>query len=337
MIDSLQLIFTPRGPLDDSFVRWVAWLVAGIIVGALLLNEVLVRTGVVGRQLGSEIRRRTLSWAILAPAIGIAIVLGGGWTMLAVCLLSMVCWRELARATGVFREKLVSAAVVVTILAVLFANLDHWPRLLLAAGPLGSALVATVALVGDRPHGYLQRTALGVFGVAFCAVGLGSLGFIANDPDARPILVLLLLVTQLSDVSAYLCGKLFGRRLACPNISPRKTVEGAVGALAVSTGLVVWLGPCVFPDTPLADRRTLVGIGLLLGALAQLGDLMLSAVKRDIGIKDLGTVIPGHGGLLDRFDSLVLTAPVYFHLVSYFRGIAVDQPTGLFTGAGAGD
>lgn len=336
MIETLQALFTPRGPLDDPFVRWVAWLVAGIIVAALAINEILLRLGVIGPQLGADIRRRTLSWAVLAPAIGVAILLGGGWTMLAVCLLSLACWRELARATGVFREKLVSAAVVITILVVLFANLDHWPRLLLAAGPLGSALVAMVALVGDRPKGYLQRTALGIFGIAFCAVGFGSLGFIANDADARPILVLLLLVTQLSDVSAYLSGKLLGRRPLCPNTSPRKTLEGALGALAVSTALVVWLGPCVFPDTPLADRRTLLGVGLLLGALAQLGDLMLSAVKRDIGIKDLGAVIPGHGGLLDRFDSLVLTAPVYFHLVSYFRGIAAGHPMGVFSGAGAG-
>lgn len=332
MSETLRQLFIPTEPFGDLFVRWTAGLVAALIVGVLLVNVVLRRLGVVSPDLATDIQRRTLSWLVIAPAIGVPILLGRGWTMLAVCALSLLCWREFARATGVFREKLVSIAVVLTILCLCFANLDHWPGLFFAAGPLGFALVAMVGLAGDRPRGYLQRTALGVFGIAFCGIGFGYLGFLANDSQSRAILVLLFLITQLGDVSAYLCGKCFGRRLLAPNTSPKKTLEGSLGALVACTLLLVWLGPFVFPGTPLADRRVLVAIGVLLGVLTQLGDLMLSAVKRDIGIKDLGTLIPGHGGLLDRFDSLVLTAPAYFHLISYFRGIAVDEPIGRLGG-----
>jgi len=334
--DLLRELFVPRGGPDDSFVRWAAGMVGLLVVGALLLNALLRRGGAITADRARDVQRRTLAWLLIVPAVALPILLGRGWTMLAVCVLSLACWREFARATGVFRERLVSVAVVIVVLCVLFANLDHWPRLFFAAGPLGFVLVAMMALAGDRPQGYLQRTALGIFGVAFCAVGFGYLGLLANDPASRSILILLLLVTQLSDVCAYLTGSLIGSRPLCPNTSPRKTLEGSLGALAGSALIMVWLGPCVFADTPLADWRTLVAVGLLLGALAQLGDLMLSAVKRDIGIKDLGTLIPGHGGLLDRFDSLVLATPAYYHLISFFRGVATDVPVGLLSGGSAG-
>jgi phosphatidate cytidylyltransferase len=335
MSEPLRQLFVPTGALDDSFVRWTAGAIGLLIVVALALNALLRRGGVISIERAADAQRRTLAWLVIAPVVAVPILLGRGWTMLAVCLLSLACWREFARATGVFRERLVSVAVVIVVLCVLFANLDHWPRLFFAAGPLGFVLVAMMALAGDRPRGYLQRTALGIFGVAFCAVGFGYLGLLANDPASRSILILMLLVTQLSDVCAYVTGSTLGRRALCPNTSPRKTLEGALGALVGSTAIMLLLGPFVFTEPPLADWRTLAAIGLLLGALSQLGDLMLSAVKRDIGIKDLGTLIPGHGGLLDRFDSLVLATPAYYHLISFFRGVATEVPVGLFSGGSA--
>ena len=73
-------------------------------------------------------------------------------------------------------------------------------------------------------------------------------------------------------------------------------------------------------------------MGLLLSTVGQFGDLMISSVKRDLGIKDMGVLIPGHGGVLDRFDSLVLVAPAMFHYIGYFRGIGIDQPTRIMSG-----
>lgn len=334
--DVLRTLFVPRGVFDSAFVLWSAVAVAALIVVVLAAGAIMRRRGVLANDTAADLRTRTLTWIFLAPAIAVPILLGPGWTMLAVCALSLACLHEFARGTGLFREKLVTASVVVTILVILAANLDHWPRLFLAAGPLGSALVAMAAMLGDRPKGYLQRTALGIFGLAFCGVGLGYMGMIANDRDYRPIIVLLLLGTQLNDVFAFLVGRTFGRHRFCPNTSPRKTLEGALGAMVLTTLVVVWLGGHVFAGTPLEDWRALAGMGLMLSVLGQLGDLMLSSIKRDIGVKDLGKILPGHGGLLDRFDSLVLATPAYFHLVSYHRGIAVDSPVGVLFGAGAG-
>lgn len=336
MNSALRTLFVPHGVLDDPFVLWSAVAIAALIAVVLAAGAILRRTGMLAVESAADLRKRTITWIFLAPAIAVPILLGPGWTMLAVCALSLACFHEFARGTGLFREKLVTASVVVAILVILAANLDHWPRLFLAAGPLGSAFIAMVAMLGDRPKGYVQRTALGIFGLAFCGVGLGYLGMIANDRDYRPILLLLLLGTQLNDVFAFFAGRALGRHRFCPNTSPRKTLEGAVGAMILTTTVVVLLGRLVFEGTPLEDWRALVGMGLMLSVLGQLGDLMLSSIKRDIGVKDLGNILPGHGGLLDRFDSLVLATPAYFHLVSYHRGIAVDHPIGVLFGAGAG-
>jgi phosphatidate cytidylyltransferase len=142
-----------------------------------------------------------------------------------------------------------------------------------------------------------------------------------------------LVAAAIDDVAAFAAGWLFGRRKLCPNTSPNKTVAGGVGA-AVVTALVVWAaGRLVFDRTPLDHPGRLLTFGVLLSVAGQFGDLVLSSIKRDLGLKDLDVLIPGHGGLLDRFDSLLLVAPVAFHFVNYFVGVGVGQPVCVFTGA----
>ena len=139
----------------------------------------------------------------------------------------------------------------------------------------------------------------------------------AFPPLARGawLVLYLLLVTWLNDTGAYLIGARFGKTRLAPTLSPKKTVEGAVGGLifAVVTAALcgLWL------KIPLGHALIL---GLLLGMLGQVGDLCESALKRDLGIKDFGGILPGHGGILDRFDSILFTAPVaYYYLVWILR------------------
>jgi phosphatidate cytidylyltransferase len=117
-----------------------------------------------------------------------------------------------------------------------------------------------------------------------------------------------------------------------PATSPNKTVSGAVGAFLVTATAVTVLSGWVFDGTPMAGLAHRIGLGVIIGALAQLGDLMLSSIKRDLGIKDMGTAIPGHGGVLDRFNSLLLVAPATFHYVGYFKGFGLSQPVRIITG-----
>ncbi len=123
------------------------------------------------------------------------------------------------------------------------------------------------------------------------------------------------LVTWATDTGAYLFGVAFGRHKLIPRISPRKTVEGAVGGL-VAAGFVGWL--CAKGITPFLTPFAAAASGVFAGVMAQLGDLVESMIKRDVGIKDSAELLPGHGGVLDRFDSLLFTAPVLYYYFRFF-------------------
>ncbi len=130
------------------------------------------------------------------------------------------------------------------------------------------------------------------------------------------LLLLLLILTQSNDVSQYMWGKSFGRHKISPKVSPNKTVEGFVGGIGTTVLLAVLLGPAMtMLDLPRAAMA-----GLIVGITGFLGDLNISALKRDLGVKDAGAILPGHGGVLDRIDSLIFTAPVFFHFVRFCYG-----------------
>jgi phosphatidate cytidylyltransferase len=330
--DVLRLLWNPGAALEHPATAWML----GAAGAALVLGSaVVVLLGVTGRLNAStrdELRRRTLSWWVLAPLMVVPVLLGKGPTIAAVCLLSLMCDREFARATGLFREVLVGVVVVVGILLVNLSALDHWYGMFVAAMPITIALLVAVPIVQDRPQGYIQRVGLGVLGFALFGSCLGHLSYFANDAAYRPMLLMLLLTTELNDVFAYVTGRLMGRRKVAPNTSPNKTVGGSAGALVLTTLLTAWLGHVVLRGTPIDAPLPLITLGLLVSVGGQFGDLVLSSVKRDLGVKDLGVVIPGHGGLLDRFDSLLLVAPAVFHFVGYFNGVGLDQPDRIFTG-----
>jgi phosphatidate cytidylyltransferase len=127
------------------------------------------------------------------------------------------------------------------------------------------------------------------------------------------LLVYLVLVVQSSDVFQYVWGKLAGRRKIAPDVSPSKTVEGFVGGIATATllGMALWW---ITPFSPLQAAA----ISLALTLMGFFGGLVMSAIKRDRGIKDWGTAIQGHGGVLDRLDSVCFSAPIFFHVVRYW-------------------
>jgi phosphatidate cytidylyltransferase len=118
-------------------------------------------------------------------------------------------------------------------------------------------------------------------------------------------------------VAAFITGKLFGRHVLRSNISPKKTWEGSLGALAVSLALP-WALWFTFPHFEVWD---LLAVGLIVGVGGQIGDLAISVIKRDLGIKDMGAAIPGHGGILDRIDSLIYVAPLFFHYIRFRFGL----------------
>jgi phosphatidate cytidylyltransferase len=231
-----------------------------------------------------------------------------------------------------FREYLTTAVVALGVVAVGFAALDNWYRLFVALWPLTTVLILVATIPLDRPGGYIQRNALAIFAFTLLGAGLGHLGYMANDPGYRPLVLMLLAAVALNDVAAFTWGKLIGGRKLVPNTSPNKTISGAVGALCTTTALVAYLGSLIFAGTPMAHPALLLFLGVLVSVAGQCGDLMLSSVKRDIGIKDMGAALPGHGGIMDRFNSLLLMAPAVFHLINYVNGIGEGQPVRVITG-----
>jgi phosphatidate cytidylyltransferase len=327
-----ERLFEFRHAFDDRVTVVLTLAVVALLLLAPLLILVVTRVARSSSDKKKELWDRYRSWIWLALFILIPILAGAFWTMLAVATLSFLCYREYARITGLFRERTISLIVVIGIFFITYAALDNWYRLFVALFPLTVALIAVGGLIPDEPKGYIQRIGLGVLGFALFGSALGHLGYMANDWNYRPILLLIIFAVELNDIFAYVCGHLFGRRKFVPNTSPNKTVGGALGAIVLTTPLFalgahfVWFGTAL--DTPVR----LLGLGIIVSIVGQFGDLMLSSIKRDLGLKDTAKLIPGHGGILDRFDSLILVAPAVFHYVNYLVGFAAGQPQQIFSG-----
>lgn len=166
------------------------------------------------------------------------------------------------------------------------------------------------------PLEYLSRSAFGFIYVSlFCA----HIILIRTQPKGAEWLLLLTAITASSDTGAYYAGTLLGKNKLCPSISPGKTVEGFIGGLLAGALAAVALGYFVLPEVS-ALRFCVLAIPLT--CIGVVGDLTESVLKRAAGVKDSGNILPGHGGILDRIDSLILAAPVLFYLLHFhFLGI----------------
>jgi phosphatidate cytidylyltransferase len=326
-----QRLFGYQHAFDSRLVLGLTIAVAGILVLTPLIFLILQKTLKPGEKLRRELWQRYFSWLILAPLLIGPVLLGAAATIVAITILALACYREFARATGLFRERLESAVVVLGILLINFAALDHWYDFFAALSSLTVGSIAAVSIFRDHPKGYIQRVGLAVIAFMLFGVCLGHLSFIANDPRYRQIIFWLVLCVELNDIFAFVCGKSFGRRKLVPNTSPNKTVGGALGALALTSILAASIERLVFAGTALDSWRHAIILGAMIGILGQLGDLLLSSVKRDIGIKDMAATLPGHGGVLDRFNSLLLVSPAVFHYVGYYLGVGLYEQQRIFT------
>jgi phosphatidate cytidylyltransferase len=332
MMDYLRDRFWNFAPaFKEQFTVSAVIFVAVVIVVSGVLITVLRKTGKVTGKMSEELYLRWRSWVYIAILLFVPILMGSGWVILGVCLLSLLCYREFAKVTGVFRERSISTVVVLGILLLAFASLDNFFRLFAATLPLTVAAISMIAILKDQPKGYLQRTALGILGFIFFGYCLGYMGYFANSPTFRPIVILIILCVELNDVYAFCCGKLIGGPKAIPNTSPGKTWSGCIGAIVCTTITFCILGHFVFLGTKADHWAHLIFMGMSLSVIGQFGDLFLSSIKRDVGIKDMGNVIPGHGGLLDRFDSLVLLPPAALHYLSLIQNTPIGEEPGVIT------
>jgi phosphatidate cytidylyltransferase len=264
----------------------------------------------------SHLGKRVLSTVILVP-IFVWILLGGpAWVFALVIVgVSMLANWEFTRmfqradvpvlreagllwgglvTLAFVRSDRAGAAFAVVVLGLLAASLDRG-----SAGP-------------ER----WQRVAVTLLGICYVNWLLGHAISLRALPDGVHWILLLVWVTWIGETAAYLVGSLAGRHKLVPGISPGKTVEGAIAQLVASVLAALVAGGWLFPGLQLRDA---VAVGILLGVLGQVGDLVESALKRSVGAKDAGNVIPGHGGILDRIDGLLFNVPALFYYVTYGR------------------
>ncbi|MDH3274694.1 MAG: phosphatidate cytidylyltransferase [Gammaproteobacteria bacterium] len=305
---------------NDIFLTYVMVIVGLLAVAGLLLGLMTA----LGKNV-SSVWRTYRGWLVMVPLVLGTILLGRTATIVGVALLAMFGFKEFARATGLYEDWWLTGLVYLAIVLLGVASIVSDPRLnypgwfglFITLPAYVAAAILLVPILRNRSKGQLQQVALAIVGFLYFGWMFSHLGFLANTNYAYGYILYLVFAVEINDIAAFTCGKLFGKHKLRDNISPNKTIEGAIGAVFVSL-LVPWMLWFSFPHFEPWD---LVLVGLIVGIGGQLGDLVISYIKRDIGIKDMGVLIQGHGGILDRIDSMIFVAPIFFHVIRWIHGI----------------
>jgi phosphatidate cytidylyltransferase len=317
-------MMSPQNALHDpAFRAYFVIVTASLVIGGLVLS--FLHWGL-KKEIG-PMWQTYRSWLIMIPIAVAVVFLGRVPTIIGVMLLAIFAFKEFARASGLYRDWWMTGAVYAGIIAVGIATLMSHPRgdepgpgwfgLFVAVPVFAIALILLIPILRNRARGELQRMSLAIVGFIYIGWMFGHLGFLANAFNAYGYIGYVVFATEVSDIAGFTFGRLFGRHPLRSEISPKKTWEGAFGALAVSM-ILPWLLRFSFP---FFGPWQLILTGLIVGIGGQLGDLSISVIKRDIGTKDMAATIPGHGGILDRIDSVIFVAPLFMHMANYYYGL----------------
>lgn len=187
----------------------------------------------------------------------------------------------------------------------------EWNSYVLAATTV-VVMIATLGRVDDKSRilASVGSTMAGVLYVATLGSYLVAVRMLTAPPQiASKLITLFLVIVMMSDTAAYYTGKTFGKRKLAPRVSPAKTVEGSIGGLVGSTVAAVAAKYVFFPELPIVHA---IALGAGMGVMGQVGDLVESLLKRGSDVKDAASILPGHGGFLDRLDSMLLNAPILY-------------------------
>lgn len=303
---------------------WLFGSLCALLVVASLIGAVLRRRpGDAKTQASREnLVARVNAWWAMVAILAIAFLTGPTMTLILFALASFFALREFVTLTPSREgDRLPLSLAFFLIIPAQFVliGLQRYGMFAIFIPVYAFLLLPSIAALRSDIEDFLSRTAKQQWGLmitVYClshAPALLMLGLPGGKGASALLLFYLLLVVQMSDVMQYVFGKLFGRTKIAPVVSPSKTVEGFVGGglAATAIGAAMWW---ITPFTPL-ESAAMSAVIVLMGFL---GGLTLSAVKRSLGAKDWGVMIEGHGGILDRTDSICFAAPVFFHVVRFF-------------------
>lgn len=310
--------------MGDAKLFWLFGGVLALLVVASLIGWMIERAAGTDKARGvvDNLRARTRAWWKMSAIFALTLLVGRTGTLVLFGLLSLLALREYVTLVPTRRgdhRTLFWSFFIITPLQYYLVAIGWYEFFAILIPVFAFVFIPTrIALAGDTEH-FLERVAKIQFGIMICAFCLSHAPalLILNIPgftgqNAR-LLLFLVLIDQMSDVLQYVWGKLLGRHKIVPLISPNKTWEGFLGGVLSATAL----GAALWWATPFRPWQA-AGMSLVIGLMGFAGGLVMSGIKRDAGVKDFGAVIEGHGGILDRIDSLCFAAPIFFHLVRYF-------------------
>ena len=262
-------------------------------------------------------KTRLISGIILV-IIALATIISGSWilffTLLVVSLIGM---RELYKVMKVSDEHITVLELVGYLGAVLYyiamkADFGNYGTMAIII----SMILILFVYVFGYPKYHAEQVMAAFFGVVYVAVMLSFIYLTRSLPDGKFLVWLIFLCSWGCDTCAYCVGMLIGKHKMAPVLSPKKSIEGAIGGVAGAALLGVIYAAAT--QGKMAEYALICAVGAL---ISMVGDLAASAIKRNQNIKDYGKLIPGHGGILDRFDSVIITAPVIYYLAKMILGI----------------
>lgn len=301
-----------------------AGVVAVLVIASLIGFALSLKSGG-GNAVVLNLNARIKAWWVMMAALAVAFMAGKPGIILLFGFISFAALREFATLTRTRRgDHWALLAGFFIVLPAQYALVwVGWYGLYTVFIPVYAFLILPIAAVvrGDTTR-FLERVAETQWALMICVFCLSHVPAlltlkIPGFADQHLLLIaFLVLVVQSSDVLQYVWGKLAGRRKIAPALSPSKTVEGFAGGVASAT----LLGAALWWLTPFSPLQA-AGMALLINLMGFLGGLVMSAIKRDRGVKDWGRMIEGHGGMLDRLDSVVFAAPIFFHVTRYFWAV----------------
>jgi phosphatidate cytidylyltransferase len=299
--------------------------IAFFVIGALLCLASLTSIGLVKSKPGhdySELRQRIRTWWLIAGVFAAAVLFNRTVSVAVLGFVSFLAFKEYLSLIPTRRaDHRVLFWAYLSIPFQYYWVWMGWYGLFIIFIPVYVFLLLPMRmiLIGET-QGFLRAIGTLHWGLMITVFSLSHMAYMLVLPaETNPaggsmgLLIFLVVLTEMNDVAQYLWGKTFGRRKISPKVSPNKTVAGFLGGIATTILLAILAAPHL---TPLSFNASLAA-GALIGIGGFVGDVTISALKRDLGVKDSGSLLPGHGGILDRLDSLTYTAPLFFHFVYY--------------------
>lgn len=310
------------------------WTIAGLF--AVLTVGTLVRMVAIRGSAPNLVQSRLASlrtWWVLAVLLAAAVIIGETGILLLIATagvlglreyLGLVGWKDIGRPTALMVFASVPLFYIPILLGFGVTVRETAPVVLLIAF---GAMRASLRLI----DGYIRTTAAVLWGFMLFVYCLSHAYFLVTISDkVEPMVgrvgwfLYLIILTETNDIAQAIVGRRFGKTKIAPRISPNKSLEGLLGGILVTTALAVLLAPWL---TTLIVERTLINwsvlailAGLLIAVFGFLGDINMSGIKRDAGVKDGSNLLPGQGGMMDRVDSLTFTAPVFYYFVRIVLG-----------------